>query len=56
MDNTPSLYAILGLNQNASKEEIKKAFKQKALIMHPDKGGDPEEVYLNVHYNNSSQN
>jgi DnaJ family protein A protein 2 len=36
-------YKILGVSRGASQEEIKKAYRQKALLCHPDKGGDPEE-------------
>jgi DnaJ family protein A protein 2 len=35
-------YHILGIQRNATPEEIKKSFKQKARQFHPDKGGDPE--------------
>jgi molecular chaperone DnaJ len=36
-------YKILGVNRNATQEEIKKAFRAKAHQYHPDKGGDPEK-------------
>lgn len=38
-----NLYEKLGLNKNATDEEIKKAFRDKAKEHHPDKGGDPEK-------------
>ena len=36
-------YKILGVNKNASQDEIKNAFREKALKYHPDKGGDEEK-------------
>jgi DnaJ family protein A protein 2 len=36
-------YKILGLNKNASQEDIKKRYRKLALEHHPDKGGDLEK-------------
>lgn len=36
-------YSVLGLKRSASQEDIKQAFREKALETHPDKGGDEEE-------------
>lgn len=36
-------YSVLGVNKNASQEEIKKAFRKKAHEYHPDKGGDEKK-------------
>ncbi|MGE4554992.1 MAG: molecular chaperone DnaJ [Candidatus Paceibacterota bacterium] len=36
-------YKILGVDRNASQEEIRKAFHKLAHQYHPDKGGDPEK-------------
>lgn len=35
-------YQILGLEQNCTQEEIKRAFKSAAMKHHPDRGGDQE--------------
>lgn len=40
-------HEILGVNKDAAKDEIKKAFKRKAMILHPDKGGD-KDVFQEV--------
>ena len=37
-------YEILGLDTDATSEEVKKAYRKRALECHPDKGGDAEEV------------
>lgn len=40
-----SLYDILGINKDATQEEIKTAYREKAKIHHPDKeGGDTETM------------
>lgn len=38
-----SYYQVLGLNENASADEVKAAYKNLAKKHHPDKGGDPEK-------------
>ena len=44
-------YTILGVTKTASIDEIKKAYKKKALLTHPDKGGNKDLFNdLNVAY------
>jgi len=38
-----SLYESLGLNKNASQDEIRKAYYKLSKTNHPDRGGDPEK-------------
>lgn len=40
-DHVPNYYQILGVNENASREEIYRAFRLRALEVHPDK--NPED-------------
>ncbi|KZO95866.1 hypothetical protein CALVIDRAFT_537836 [Calocera viscosa TUFC12733] len=42
MAKETKLYDLLGVTPEASESELKKAYRQKALRAHPDKGGDPE--------------
>ena len=47
MDESPEdldYYAILGVSNNASLDEIRKSYKRLALKHHPDKGGNAEMV------------
>lgn len=41
-----SFYEVLGVNFDASTQEIRTAFKKKALQLHPDKGGTKESFQL----------
>ena len=42
MNNTMDYYEILGVDKNASKDDIKKAFRQKARQYHPDVNKAPD--------------
>ena len=37
------LYEVLGVPQDASEEDIKRAYRRKARTSHPDAGGDEDE-------------
>lgn len=37
------LYGLLGIQRNASVDEVKKAYRKEALVKHPDRGGNKEE-------------
>jgi len=43
-DESLDPYKILGVEQNATREDIDKAFKKKARVAHPDSGGSNEEM------------
>jgi DnaJ family protein A protein 2 len=45
VDNS-KLYEVLGVSKDADENEIRKAYKKLALKNHPDKGGDPDKVFL----------
>lgn len=40
----PAALATLGLGSDATPEQVKTAFRARALAAHPDHGGDPEEL------------
>ncbi len=41
-------YAVLGLQKDASKDEIKKAFKKLAIVYHPDKNGGSDTKFKEI--------
>lgn len=47
MAQQKTLYEILGVGQDASEDQIKKAFRSLAVKHHPDAGGD-EETFKNI--------
>jgi len=40
--NTTSIWETLGITARATADELKRAFRQRALATHPDRGGDAE--------------
>jgi hypothetical protein len=43
-------YEKLGIEENANCTTIRKAWFDKSLILHPDKGGDVDQVMLHFHF------
>ena len=35
-------YKVLGINKKATEKEVKKAFREKAKLLHPDKNDSPD--------------
>ncbi len=48
--DTEKYYSIIGVDKNATTDEIKKAFRKKAIKEHPDKGGDAEKVIDTIYF------
>eukprot|EP01065_Artemidia_motanka_P007245 TRINITY_DN13583_c0_g1_i1.p1 TRINITY_DN13583_c0_g1~~TRINITY_DN13583_c0_g1_i1.p1 ORF type:complete len:857 (+),score=244.67 TRINITY_DN13583_c0_g1_i1:45-2573(+) len=44
----PTLYELLGLQKDCTAADVKRAYKQKALQLHPDKNPDGEELFKRV--------
>lgn len=42
--DTQKFYDLLEVPKDATMDQIKKAYRKKALKEHPDKGGDPDKV------------
>lgn len=42
VDSSEAALAVLGLPSNATQQQIKDAYREKAKAVHPDTGGDPE--------------
>ena len=45
------LYEVLGVDKDATMDQIKKAYRKLAIKLHPDKGGDPEKVSKHISAN-----
>ena len=41
-------YVILGVSSNATVEEVKAAFRQRAMELHPDRSGKESDSFLEV--------
>jgi DnaJ family protein A protein 2 len=57
MSSRKDFYKILDINETSSVEEIKTAYRKKALLAHPDRGGNSEEFNkINTAYENLVNN
>ncbi len=45
-DKSMDPFAILGVNLNSTKAEVEKAFRAKAWVAHPDRGGSNEKMAM----------
>lgn len=45
MGKIDAAFEVLGLAISASEDEVKSAFRERALLHHPDKGGDAERFF-----------
>jgi len=48
MNRNTEYYDILGINKNSTENEIKKAYRKKAMIYHPDKSQGNEEQFKKI--------
>lgn len=46
MGGEKDYYALLGIPRNASQEQIRRAYREAALLLHPDRTSDPEDAEL----------
>jgi DnaJ family protein A protein 2 len=43
------LYKVLGVEKDASEDQIRKVYRKLAMVNHPDRGGDPDKVTMFRH-------
>lgn len=44
----PNYYTVLGVKENASQDELRKAYRKQSLKTHPDKAGGSKEAFILV--------